>query len=68
MLHCKVACTLGLKEFVAIKQFTTHTHIGIKYTDIAHEQGDFCCNGIISLSCHHFEHNRYHPHVNSNVY
>lgn len=35
-------------------------HIGIKYTDGAHEQGDFCCDGIVSHSFHLFDHHLHH--------
>lgn len=56
MPHCKVACILGLKEFVSIKQFNINIHIGIEYIDTAYEQGIFCCNGIASHSCQHFDH------------
>lgn len=43
-----MAHILGLKEFVATKQFNIRIHPGIKYIDTAPEKGDFCCNGIVS--------------------
>lgn len=48
MQHYKAAGMLAWKELVTSKQFTTHKHISIEYIDIAHEQGGFYCDNILS--------------------